>query len=144
MWPRRAARGVRARWHAETLDRALAEGADAAADPLLAARAAQLIAPRSRRRLAGGLARVRRAARDGQAQAPAAVAIDRHEVRGADRELVTLERRLRDGGAVDPRGAAMVSRLLCDGEGPLHDPVGAGSVARHVRAAVVALGDPPR
>jgi hypothetical protein len=95
-WRRRARLGLRARWHAELLDREPA-----------------------------GLT--------------AAVAADRHEVLAAAPELPALEHRLRDGGPIGVRGAAMVRLLLSDGTGPLYDPVGAGSVARHARAAAGAL-----
>jgi hypothetical protein len=39
---------------------------------------------------------------------------------------------------------AMIRLLLTDGSSPLYDPVGAGSLARHLRAAAVALGAPVR
>jgi hypothetical protein len=142
----RARLALRARWHADILDRALADGASPQADPLIATRAAQLTGARCRGQLADGLARVRRVAAEGRDPAglTAAVAADRHEVMAAGPELAALEHRLRDGAPIDPRGAAIVRLLLCDGTGPLYDPVGAGSVARHARAAAAALRQAPR
>ena len=68
------------------------------------------------------------------------VAPDRHEVAAAGAEIAALERRLRDGRRVDAAGVAMLRLLLTDGSGPLYDPVGAGSLARHLRTAAGALG----
>jgi hypothetical protein len=139
-WRRRTQWALRARWHAETLDRALAAGSVPYAGALIAVRAEQLTTARSRRQLAGGLARVRRAAADGLADRTAVVAPDRHEVAAADPEITALERRLRDGQRVDAAGAAMLRLLLTDGTSPLYDPVGAGSLRRHLRAVAAALG----
>jgi len=143
-WRRRTRWALLARWHAERLDRALAAGAGPYAGALIAVRAQQLTTARSRRRLAGGLARVRRDAVDELSGWTAVVAPDRHEVAAAALEIAALERRLRDGGRVDAAGAAMLRLLLTDGSSPLYDPVGAGSLARHLRAVVGALGAPVR
>src|SRR5665213_3513587 len=139
-WRRRTRWALLARWHAERLDRARAAGAGPYAGALIAVRAQQLTTARSRRRLAGGLARVRRDAVDELSGWTAVVAPDRHEVAAAALEIAALERRLRDGGRVDAAGAAMLRLLLTDGSSPLYDPVGAGSLARHLRAVVAALG----
>ena len=143
-WRRRTRWTLLARWHAETLDRALAAGAGPYAGALIAVRAQQLTTARSRRQLARGLARVRRDAADGLSGWTAAVAPDSHEVAAAARQIAAVERRLRDGGRVDAAGAAMLRLLLTDGSSPLYDPVGAGSLARHLRSVAGALGAPAR
>jgi hypothetical protein len=143
-WRRRTRWALLARWHADTLDRALAAGAGPYAGALITVRAQQLTTARSRRRLAGGLARVRRDAVDELSGFTAVVAPDRHEVAAAAPEIAALERRLRDGERVDAAGVAMLRLLLTDGSGPLYDPVGAGSLARHLRAVAGALGTPVR
>jgi hypothetical protein len=139
-WRRRTRWALLARWHAETLDRALAAGAGPYAGALIAVRAQQLTTARSRRQLAGGLARVRSDAAGEFSGWTAVVAPDRHEVLGATGEIAALEQRLRDDERVDAAGAAMLRLLLADGTSPLYDPVGAGSLARHLRAVAVALG----
>jgi hypothetical protein len=132
------------RWHADTLDHALAAGAGPYAGALLAVRAQQLTTARSRRRLAAGLARVRRDAVDELWGFTAVVAPDRHEVAAAAPEITALERRLRDRARVDAAGVAMLRLLLTEGESPLYDPVGAGSLARRLRTVAGALGAPVR
>lgn len=139
-WRRRTHWALLARWHAETLDRALAAGVGQDADALTAVRAEQLTTRRSRRQLADGLARVRRDATSELSGWTAVVTPDRCEVAAATPELAALERRLRDAGRIDSAGAAMVRLLLTDGTSPLYDPVGAGSLARHLRAVAGALG----
>jgi hypothetical protein len=141
-WRRRARWALLARWHAETLDRALAAGVGPYAGALIAVRAEQLTTARSRRRLAAGLARVRRDAGDELSGCTAVVVPDRHEVAAAALEIAALEGRLLDGARVDAAGAAMLQLLLTDGSSPLYDPVGAGSLARHLRAIAGALGAP--
>lgn len=138
-WRRRTRWGLLARWHGETLDRALAAGVDPYAEALTAVRAHQLTTPRSRRQLAEGLERVRRDAASELSGWTAVVTPDRHEVAAAEPEIAALERRLRDSGRIDAAGAAMVRLLLTDGTSPLYDPVGAGSLARHLRAVAGAL-----
>jgi hypothetical protein len=39
---------------------------------------------------------------------------------------------------------AMLQLLITDGSSPLYDPVGAGSLTRHLRAVAAALGAPTR
>jgi hypothetical protein len=139
-WRRRLRWALLARWHAETLDRALAAGVGADAGALTVVRAEQLTTRRSRHQLAAGLERVRRDATSNLSGWTAVVTPDRHEVAAATPEIAALERRLRDAGRIDAAGAAMVRLLLTDGTSPLYDPVGAGSLARHLRAVAGALG----
>ena len=139
-WRRRARWALLARWHADTLDRALAAGIGPYAGALTAVRAEQLTTRRSRRQLADGLERVRRDATSELSGWTAVVTPDRHEVVAAGPEIAALERRLRHAGRIDAAGAAMLRLLLTDGTSPLYDPVGAGSLARHLRAVAGALG----
>jgi hypothetical protein len=128
-----------ARWQADALDRELAAGVDPRDSALLGMRAQQLTTPRSRRQLAGGLIRAQRDAGTELSVLTAVTAPDRHEVSAAVSDIAALRRRLRDGERVDPAGAAMLRLLLTDPTGPLYDPVGPGSLARHLRAAAAAL-----
>jgi hypothetical protein len=139
-WRRRTRWALLARWHADTLDRALAAGIGPYAGALTAVRAEQLTTRRSRRQLADGLERVRRDATSELSGWTAVVTPDRHEVVAAGPEIAALERRLRHAGRIDAAGAAMLRLLLTDGTSPLYDPVGAGSLARHLRAVAGALG----
>jgi hypothetical protein len=139
-WRRRTRWALLARWHAETLDRALAAGVGPYAGALTAVRAEQLTTRRSRRQLADGLERVLRDAASELSGWTAVATPDRHEVAAAAPEIAALERRLRDAGRIDAAGAAMLRLLLTDGTSPLYDPVGAGSLARHLRAVAGALG----
>jgi hypothetical protein len=136
---RRARTALLARWHADALDRELAAGANPGDSALLAIRAHQLTTGYSRRQLAGGLARVRRDADSELSVLTTVVAPDRFEVSAAVKEIAALERRLRDGEGVDAAGAAMLRLLLSDATSPLYDPVGPGSLARHLRAVAAAL-----
>jgi hypothetical protein len=139
-WRRRTRWGLLARWHADRLDRALAAGVGPYAGALTAVRAEQLTTRRSRRQLADGLERVRRDATSDLSGWTAVATPDRHEVATATPEIAALERRLRDAGRIDAAGAAMIRLLLTDGTSPLYDPVGAGSLARHLRTVAGALG----
>jgi hypothetical protein len=136
---RRARRALLARWHADALDHELAGGVNPRDNPLLAMRAHQLTTRYSRRQLAGGLARAQRDAGSELSVLTTVVAPDRYEVLAAVREMAALERRLRDDRRVDPAGAAMLRLLLSDATSPLYDPVGPGSLARHLRGVTAAL-----
>jgi siderophore synthetase component len=140
-WPQRTGLALKARLHAETLDRALAERATSREDTLLATRAAQLTGARHRAQLAGGLARIRREAlEDPELRSLAAVVVpDLLEARRAEAELIALERRLRDARPAHPAAVARLGLLLTDAEGPLYAPVGAGSIGRHLRELIEEL-----
>jgi hypothetical protein len=132
---RSAHRALLARWHAEALDSQLAAGANPSDSALLAMRAQQLTTARSRRQLAAGLARAQRDAASDLSALTTVVTPDRYEVAAAAREIAALKRRLGDGERVDPAGAAMLRLLLSDATSPLYDPVGPGSLARHLHRA---------
>jgi len=120
---------IRARLRRLELDRALADGADPAASPLLAARAAQLVTPASRRRLAGSLERVISTvdAPRGRVRTP--------PLRGALRcnrdALAEAAATLRDDGLLYARGVAVLETVLIDGSGPAYtDPTGEALASR--------------
>lgn len=120
------------------LNRALAEGADPTASPLLAARAAQLVRPANRRRLASSLERLALAA-EGQATR-FRVMPQRRTLQANRFALLDLAARLRKGGLLYARGIAILELVLIDGTGPTYtDPRGEG-LARQLALAGASLG----
>lgn len=100
-----------------SLDAALAAGEAPESRAALALRAARLIAPRMRRRLARSLrAFVEMSTRP---SIPRRAPIGPH-VRHAARDLLELADRLETPGPVSARGVALVCVLLSNGNGPLH------------------------
>jgi hypothetical protein len=130
------------RLHARTrrleLDRALAEGADPSASPLLAARAAQLVRRASRYRLAAALEHLALTA-----DAPPRMfrtAPRRGAVEANRAQLMELASTLRQGGLLYARGIAILELVLIDGSGPAYrDPRGEG-LARQLRLAGAGMG----
>lgn len=128
---------LRARASRLKLDRLLAAGADQSASPLLAARAAQLVDPSTRQRIAACLEQF-------------AFTVDRPSsrvktlpLRGAVRPnqeaLLELARTLPHGQLQYARGIAMLELILADGTGPAYtDPTGEG-LAHQLAMAVQAL-----
>jgi hypothetical protein len=131
--------GAVAHWFAGSVDRELAAGVSPWVSAVVERRAAQLICGRSRRRVAAGLARALRDSTRGPLSWTAVVAPDRHEVSAAHVVLKALSVRLGDDQPVDPRGMAMLRLLLTDGNGPLYQPIGPGSLGSYLRAAAAAL-----
>ena len=126
-------------WRASWLDRELAAGTSPRASAVLGLRAQRITRPRSRRRVADGLAR---AARDAQSATPgfsAAVRPHRGEVVAARIVLSQLERRLRDPQPVSARGVALLRTLLSDGTSPLYRPDERDALGSRLRAAAAAL-----
>ena len=124
------------------LDRELESGADPDTEILLSIRAAALIAPSRRRRLARTLSQMmsdaERSPHPFDARLPAA----RQEILEA-RQLIqdTVDLLVR-GGPGNPRGVAHVQVLVEDGASPLyHCPV-PGTLRDRLEAAVEALADP--
>jgi len=136
---RRVLDGALAHWFAGQVDRELAAGLSPRAGSVVERRAAQLTGARNRRRVAAGLERVRRDGVRDPLSLTAVVSPDRHEVRAAQAVLTALSLRLAEDRPVHPRGMAMLQLLLTDGTGPLYEPVGAGSLGSHLRAAAAAL-----
>jgi hypothetical protein len=128
-----------ARWRSITLDRELAAGANPTSSPLLAARAAQLTSPRSRRRVAAGLAGAFQSAQNRRPRIAAALPPQASEVLEARAVLNALRRRLGGSGAVNARGVAMLLELLSDSASPLYQHGEKGLLGSRLRAAAAAL-----
>lgn len=147
-WPalrERATRGRRirlallSRLRAVELDREIAAGTGLQTSPLLASRARSIVGKRSRRRLAGGLARVLKSVERSGPGLTAAVPPDCREVLAARVVISTLARRLRSPEPVNPRGVAVLQTLLTDGSSPLYTPCESGALGSQLRAAAAAL-----
>jgi hypothetical protein len=136
---RRVLDAVLAHWYAGQVDRELAAGLSPRAGSVVERRAVQLTGTRNRRRISAGLARVLRDCVRDPLTFTAVVNPDRHEVQAARAVLTAISLRLAEDRPVHPRGMAMLQVLLTDGSGPLYEPVGAGSLGSHLRAAAAAL-----
>ncbi len=134
--PSRRAR-LRARIHADSLERALIAGADPSDSQLLAARAAQLTSRRTRRRIASGLDRLVLASEGPQrrwwAVSRRAPLLANVTAIGELAELLRLDTPLY------ARGLAIISRLLSDGSGPLYHG-GSERIAHELETARAAMG----
>jgi hypothetical protein len=95
------------------LDRALADGADPASEPILGARARRLTSWRTRQRVARALEEVERGT---------GVPVRREAVREARDLLSELTTALRSRDRVSARGVVLARRILTDGCGPLYAP----------------------
>ena len=98
---------------APRLDRALAEGADPASEPVLRARARRLTSWRTRRRIAKALEEVERGP---------GVPVRRDQVSDARDLLSELALALRSRERVSARGVVLARRIVTDGCGPLYAP----------------------
>lgn len=127
----------------DSLDSALARGADPAGRPQLAMRAAQLEHPRHRRALARTL---RRVVAEATAPRPAArpiVAIARKQVLAHANDLLGLAVRLDCPHPADPTGIAIARQLVTDAvESPLYVEDGPSTLDHVCRQAVLQMGDP--
>jgi hypothetical protein len=124
-------------WRRDRLDEQHARGADRTASPELELRSNQLVGRVGRIELAESLESLVQHARYGPALGHIQVLRGAEISRCAD-DLLALAQRLRDPQPVAVRGAAMVSRLLSDGAGPLTQ--GNELPLRHaVRSARLAL-----
>jgi hypothetical protein len=114
----RAAR-ISARLRGWNLDAELAGGTDPSSRADLAARAAWLRRSRHRRQLAAGLEHLVR-----ECERPPALTasppVHRPTIRAARADLLGLAAELRSPRPLDPRGIAMVRRLLVNDRSPLH------------------------
>jgi hypothetical protein len=129
---------LRARTRRLDLDRALAEGADPASSPLLAARAAQLVGRANRYRLAAALEHV--ALTSGNPARLWRAAPRRGAIEANWPQLMELAATLRQGGLLYARGIAILELVLIDGSGPAYsDPRGEG-LARQLQLAGAGLG----
>ncbi len=129
---------LRARIHRLRLDRELADGADPASSPLLAARAGQLVCRGNRYRLAAGLDHLALAA-DGP---PSLFAIrPRRAALEANRfALLELAAMLRKGGLLYARGIAILELVLIDGTGAAYTDARGEGLARQLELAGASLG----
>jgi hypothetical protein len=114
-----------------SLDAKLADGIDPASDSALTVRAAQLIGPRNRERLARVLrSRANECSRTQGFSAAVPVAYD--QVAQARESLVFLADVLSFADSVQPRGMAMLTRLLFDGGSVLYAAILNGARAHGV------------
>lgn len=128
---------VRAWWLRDELDERLAHGADPMSDPLLARRAAQLLSQSARDDFADTLERALRDTRSSWSLT-ARLPLRRHALLACSDDVLALAHRLRDGQPIDVVGAALVSRLIFDGVGPLYRD-GTITLRYAVRSARLAL-----
>jgi hypothetical protein len=134
--PRLGAR-VTARLWGASLDQELADGADPADCPQLAARAAYLTCPVTRARLATTLERFVTAAElptGGGKVRPA-----RGGVRANRTRMLELAARLRDDAPVYARGVAECKLMLSDGAGPAYVDGHGEALARQLTEVLVGL-----
>jgi nucleoside-diphosphate-sugar epimerase len=122
---------ARIRGHA--LDRALAAGVHPVDSPALAHRAAQLTAPRMRRRTADGIERLLDAAV--QAPSPRRVSPSRAAVAAQADALRETAALLRTSSPVYARGVAILTILLSDGTGPAYAESRNGAFAHRLDQA---------
>ena len=128
---------LRARARRLKLDRALAAGADPSTSPLLAARAAQLVDPSTRQRIAACLEQFASTADRPRSRVQTLPL--RGAVRPNQEALLELARTLRHPQLYYARGIAMLELILADGTGPAYtDPTGEG-LARQLALAVQGL-----
>jgi hypothetical protein len=124
--------------HRRLLDEDLARGDSPLRSVALALRAQQLVALRSRERLARALERlVERAERP--PSPTEIVPLPHREILDARAGLLRLAGRLGDARPVYARGVAMVSQLVCDGTGPAFTPRAGVALRRAIAAAADAL-----
>jgi hypothetical protein len=102
-------------------------------------RDAHLTSPRGRRKLAGGLRRVLRAAEGPPAPLSPTVPVQREEVLACRAEIEQLASELCGPGDVQPRGVRLINHLLTNADSPLFNPATAGGLDRAVRHARAAL-----
>jgi hypothetical protein len=126
-----------ARLWAGSLDRELADGADPADCPQLAARAAYLTCPATRARLAATVERFVTAA--DLPAARARVHPSRGGVRANRNRMLELTARLRDDAPVYARGVAEVNLMLSDGAGPAYVDGHGDALARQLTSVLADL-----
>jgi hypothetical protein len=124
------------------LDEQLAAGADPGAQPELTLRAAQLVRPRQRRRLA---ARAEWLVAEYDAERgwwlSAAIPCLRVQVREARGTLLSLAEALRAADRIQPRGVALLSKLLSDPASPLYVHTPSGALLLRAQTALEYLGE---
>jgi hypothetical protein len=119
------------------LDRALTDGADPAASPLIAARTAQLGRGSTRARIADGLERLALSADNPRGRArilPSCAAI-----LGNRSELLELAAMLRGDRPLYARGVAMLNVILTDGTGAAYTDRSGAALTRQLQIARASL-----
>jgi hypothetical protein len=126
-------------WRRAQLDRALADGADAAGSPDLALRAAQLESARVRGGYAAALRNVLDAAEEPRRPISSAAPLNRRAIRFARPALVDFAAALTRPGHVRARGVAIAATLLRDPDSPLFVPAEPDALWDLARAGTHAL-----
>jgi hypothetical protein len=132
-----AAVRVAARLGRGTLDRALADGADPAASPLIAARTAQLGSGSTRARIADGLERLALSADTPRGRVR--ILPSRAAILGNRSELLELAAMLRRDRPLYARGVAMLNVILTDGTGPAYTDPSGDALTRQLQIARASL-----
>jgi hypothetical protein len=126
------------------LDEELAAGVDPNSGPALALRAAQLLRPRYRRRLAAAVEHlVDEVDAHWGPRLSSAVPFRHDQVAEARGTLLSLAQVLRASEGVQPRGVAMVWQLLSDPASPLYLRTARGALEGQVQAALDSLVGQP-
>jgi hypothetical protein len=103
-----------------SLDRSLAAGEDPAGSPDLARRARQLTSRRTRATLAASIRDLLDAAEEPPRVFSSPVPIQRHEILRERQMLLQVAAALDSEDELEPRGIALVDRLLIDGGSPVY------------------------
>jgi hypothetical protein len=127
--------------HGESLDRRLAAGQAPELEPLLAVRARQLVAPRSRQSIAGGWERLLSVASRQPGTYSATVPVNRAAIMATEPAIRELSRFLRTPLPVTAQGVAKARIPLTDPTGPVYSPR-AGIALASVVADAIAHLDP--
>jgi hypothetical protein len=136
------ARRIRVAAYHWQLDEEIAAGVDPRARAELALRAAQLVRPRHRRRLARCAERLVAEYDAGSGwRLTASVPFVREQVGEARGTLLELATVLRGDGPVDPRGVALFAQLLTDSSSPVYVRRANGALQLKVQAALYNLGE---
>jgi hypothetical protein len=122
-----------------SLDRSLAAGADPGTSPELARRARQLTSPRFRSGLAASIRNVLDAADEPRRGLTSAVPIQRGEILAERELLLELAADLESRDQLQPRGIALIDRLLTNGDSPVYMSSPEWSLREALRQARAAL-----
>jgi hypothetical protein len=130
---------LRAAWRAPELDEALANGADPLASDELVLRAARLVKPGTRVKLARSLERVVEQVVTRGPSPPGPTILRREPVARNRRVLLALARRLRGDGLHCLSGLAMADRLIGFGDSPLYMALDSLQLTYRVEEVLAAL-----
>ena len=130
---------LRAAWSAAELDAALADGADPLASDELALRAAQLVEPATRAKLAQSLELVVVQVAAGGPSPLGPTILRREPIARNRRALLALARRLQSEGVHCLRGLAMADRLIRYGDSPLYMALGPLQLTHRIEEILAAL-----